>query len=727
MRQDGIRIGSPVRTAGEEIKKRERNSTGQVSRHRRENQFMQNVHIENTRNFALIGHSGDGKTTLGESLIHCAGVTEIAGRVDDDTSILNYLPEEKLGHTASITSHVFGFDHSDHHLTLVDTPGDPNFQGDGKIALQALDTAVLLVSAVDGVKAGTEKMLRAAQSAGMSVIVFVNGFDRDEADLDHVLETLKELEINPVPIALNIGQSTGLEGVVDLVHMNSVTGSGRGPIPESVEEEALLRREALVEAIAETDDVLLEKYLEEGDLSEAELGAGLAEAVRNHTIVPVVCGSALTEVGVSLLLDDLEEYMPSPVDRGQWVGNGHAGSESEVAKPESDAPFSAVVFKTIVDRYMGTLSVMRVVSGTVRPDSHIIDATTGAKLRVSKLMLLQGEKHVEVSEAGPGDIVAVAKLKDVHTGHALTDEKGGIHLHELEIPGGVISYAIDAGSGKEDEKIFVALGKLAEEDPSLHIGRDDATGEFLLTGMGELHIRTTAKKLQRMFNLEIHLKTPKVPYRETISAKLAHVEGKLKKQTGGAGMYGVCYIDVEPLPRAEGLVFEDKIVGGSIPKGLIPAVEKGVKEACEKGPLAGFPVVDILVRCVDGKYHSVDSNEMAFHLAGSFALRDAVKKARPILLEPFVIAEITIPEDSVGDVMGDIAGRRGLVQTTESKRHHCVVIAKVPMSEMLDYATTLTSMTGGKGEFHLEYSHYAEVPAKLTAKIIEAVELEKTD
>ena len=686
---------------------------------------MLNVHIENTRNFALIGHSGDGKTTLGESLIHCAGVTEVAGRVDDDTSILNYLPEEKLGHTASITSHVFGFDHSEHHLTLVDTPGDPNFQGDGKIALQALDAAVLLVSAVDGAKAGTEKMLRAAQSAGMSVIVFVNGFDRDDADLDHVLDSLSKLDINPVPIALNIGNSTGLEGVVDLVHMNSVTENGRGPIPDSVLEEAQLRREALVESVAETNDDLLEKYLEEGGLSEAELSAGLAEAVRSHQLVPVVCGSALTEVGVSLLLADLEEYMPSPVDRGQWIGNGHAGSEPEIAKPERDAPFSAVVFKTIIDRYTGTLSVLRVVSGTVRTDSHIMDATTGEKLRVGKLMLLQGEKHVEVAEAGPGDIVAVAKLKDVHTGHVLTDEKGGIHLHELEIPGGVISYAIEAGSGKEDEKIFVALGKLAEEDPSLHIGRDDATGEFLLTGMGELHIRTTVKKLYRMFDLEIHLKTPKVPYRETISTKLAHVEGKLKKQTGGAGMYGVCYIDVEPLPRAAGFQFEDKIVGGSIPKGLIPAVEKGVKEACQKGPLAGFPVVDILVKCVDGKYHSVDSNEMAFHLAGSFALRAAVQKANPVLLEPYMVAEITIPEDSVGDVMGDIAGRRGLVQNTESKSHQCVVIAKVPMSEMLDYATTLTSLTGGKGEFHLEYSHYAEVPAKLSAKIIEAAAAEK--
>ncbi len=683
---------------------------------------MQDVRIKNTRNFALIGHSGDGKTTLGESLIHCAGVTEIAGRVDDGSSVLNYLPEEKDGHTASITSHVFGFDHAEHHLTLVDTPGDPNFQGDGKIAVQALDAAVLLVSAVDGAKAGTEKMLLSARGAGLPVIAFMNGFDRPEADLDHALASLSELEVTPVVIALNIGKGEDLEGVVDLIDMKALAvGGAQGPIPDSILEEAQLRREALVEAVAESSDELLEKYLEDGELGEQALRDGLAAALRTGSVVPVVCGSALTEVGVGFLLTGLEQDMPSPVDRGEWEGD-----EGEIVQPTGDAPFSAVVFKTVIDRYTGTLSVLRVVSGTIRADSHIKDATTGEKLRVGKLMLLQGEKHVDVAEAGPGDIVALAKLKDVHTGHVLTDEKGGVHLHELEIPRGVISYAIEAGSGKEDEKIFSALAKLTEEDPSLHIGRDDATGEFLLTGMGELHIRTTAKKLHRMFDLEIHLNTPKVPYRETISSKAAHVEGKLKKQTGGAGMYGVCYIDVEPLPRAKGFEFEDKIVGGAIPKGLIPAVEKGVKEACQRGPLAGFPVVDIHVRCVDGKYHAVDSNEMAFHLAGSFALKAAVQKARPVLLEPYMIAEINVPEDFVGDVMGDIAGRRGLVQTTESKSHHCIVVAKVPMSEMLDYATALTSMTGGKGDFRLEYSHYAEVPAKLAEKIVEAAEVPET-
>lgn len=680
---------------------------------------MQNVHIENTRNFALIGHSGDGKTTLGESIIHCAGVTETAGRVDDDSSILNYLPEEQKGHTASITSHVFGFDHSEHHLTLVDTPGDPNFQGDGRIALQALDAAVLLVSAVDGAKAGTEKMLRAAQAIGMPVIAFINGFDRAEADLEHALASLEELDIKPVVIALNIGKSEALEGVVDLVHMTSVTAKGRGPIPESILDEVQLRREELVEAVAETNDELLEKYLEEGELTEDELRDGLARAVRTRKVMPAVCGSALTEVGVSLLLDDLEEYMPSPKDRGEWVGNGDGESEPEIVKPNREAPFTAVVFKTVIDRYTGTLSVMRVVSGSLRADSHILDATNGHKHRVGKLMLLQGEKHIEVAEAGPGDIVAVAKLKDVHTGHVLTEEKGGVHLHELEIPTGVISYAIEAGQGKEDEKIFTALAKLAEEDPSLHIGRDDATGEFLITGMGELHIRTTAKKLQRLYGLEIHLQKPKIPYRETISKRASHIEGKLKKQTGGAGMYGVCFIDIEPLGRGQGFEFQDKVVGGAIPKGLIPAVDKGVREACQRGPLAGYPVVDVRVSCVDGKYHAVDSNEMAFHLAGSFALKAAVEAAKPILLEPYMIAEITVPEESVGDVLGDLSSRRGTVQGTEGRSHHCIVTAKVPMSEMLDYATSLTSMTSGKGDFHLEYSHYAEVPSKLSEKVIE--------
>jgi elongation factor G len=376
--------------------------------------------------------------------------------------------------------------------------------------------------------------------------------------------------------------------------------------------------------------------------------------------------------------------------------------------------------KTVIDRYAGTLSVLRVVSGTLKPDTAILNASSDEKLRVAKLLAVQGEKHDDVPEAGPGDIIAVAKLKDTHTGNVLTSEKGGVRLTEPTIPQGVISYAIEATSQKDEDKVFQSLHRLCEEDPSLKVGREPTTGEFLLTGMGELHIRTTVKKLVRMFEVKIELKTPKVPYRETVTKAVRHVEGKLKKQSGGAGMYGVCYLDIEPLPRSAGFEFEDKIVGGAIPRGLIPAVQKGVIEALAHGPLAGYPIVDVKVRCVDGKFHSVDSNEMAFKLAGSFGMRAAVEQARPVLLEPFMKAEITVPDECVGDIMGDISSRRGVVQTTEARGNASVVIAKVPMSEVLEYASTLTSLTGGKGEFHLEFSHYDPVPAKLAEKIIAA-------
>ncbi|MCZ6463268.1 MAG: EF-Tu/IF-2/RF-3 family GTPase, partial [Proteobacteria bacterium] len=373
---------------------------------------------------------------------------------------------------------------------------------------------------------------------------------------------------------------------------------------------------------------------------------------------------------------------------------------------------------TQIDRYAGTLSIIRVVSGTIHSDSHALNASTGEKVRVGKLLLLLGEKHEDVPEAGPGDVVAVAKLKDAHTGNVLAGEKSDIHLVEPTLPQGVLSYAIQAKSQGDEDKVYTALGRLVEEDPTLQLGRDASTGEFLLTGMGELHIRTTVQKMRRMFEVEVELKTPKVPYRETITRSVQGVEGKLKKQTGGKGMFGVCYLDVEPKPRGEGVEFVDQIVGGKIPRGLIPAVEKGIYESCEAGPLAGFPVVDIRIKCVDGKYHAVDSNEMAFKLAASFGFKAAVEQARPTLLEPVMTAEISVPDESVGDIMGDISSRRGRVQTSENRGNATVIVAQIPMAEMLEYASALTSLTGGKGEFHMEFSHYDEVPAAVREKII---------
>jgi len=681
---------------------------------------MQDVRVENTRNFALVGHSGDGKTSLGEAMLQRAGITKERGRVDTGNSVLNFLPEERSGHhTSTITSHLYSFDWDGGHFTLVDTPGDPNFAGDGEVAMQVLDGSIVVLNAVDGVKAGTARKLNLAADRGMPVLAFVSGLDRERADLDRALQGLTDFEMRPVLASLPIGKESELRGVVDLLHMRAVAGDGREmAIPGELADEVARARETLVETAAECDDDLIEKYLEEGELSPEDVVRGLVAGVRSRQLLPVFCGSGVTEVGVDPLLRAIAELLPSPIERGEWPVVADASGGVQTVKPDPDGPFTGLVFKTIIDRYAGTLSVLRVVSGRLRHDSAILDATSDKRERVGKIFVLRGEEHVEVPEAGPGDVVALAKLKEVRTGHALTEEKNGIHLPELVMPRGVLSYAVEAAARADEDKVFASLGRLAEEDPALHIGREPSTGEFLLTGMGELHIRTTMHKMQRLFNVEAKLRTPKVPYRETVTRRVEYVEGKLKKQTGGAGMFGVCYIDIEPRPRASGFEFEDKIVGGSIPRNLIPAVEKGVTEACQAGPLAGYPVVDIKVSCVDGKYHAVDSNEMAFKLAGSFALKAAVEKAGPVLLEPFMNVEVQVPDLNVGDVMGDIASRRGTVQTTETRGHTAVVKACVPMVEMLEYASTLTSLTGGKGEFQMQFSHYDQVPPKLAEKVI---------
>ncbi len=497
--------------------------------------------------------------------------------------------------------------------------------------------------------------------------------------------------------------------------MKAVRPDGEGDVPDDLRDAAQAAREQLVEAVAECDDTLLERYLDEGELSEEELALGLVAGTRAGNLTPVFAGAALSEVGIAPLMRGIVELLPSAADRRPLLTSAGDEVESSV-----EAPFSGLVIKTLIDRYAGTLSVIRVVSGTVKHDTTILDTTSGEKERLGKLHVLRGGEHEEVEQAGPGDIVAVAKLKTVHTGHALSAEKGGATLPEIPIPQGVISYAISARSKGDEDKVHASLGRLVEEDPTMHLAREASTGEFLLTGMGELHVRTTVNKLKRMFGLDVDLKTPKVPYRETITRRAENVEGKLKKQTGGKGMFGVCYLTVEPVPRGEGVTFVDEIVGGSIPRSLIPAVQKGVLESCEAGPLAGYPVVDLRVRCIDGKHHSVDSNEMAFKLAGSFSFKSAVEKAKPTLLEPIMNVEVSAPADHVGDIMGDISSRRGRVSTTEAQGSATVVQAQVPMAEMLEYASTLTSMTGGQGEFHMEFSHYDEAPPNVRAKVIEA-------
>ena len=678
---------------------------------------MKNVAVGDTRNFALVGHSHDGKTTLGEALLHAAGATPELHHVDDGSAVLLTQPEEKE-RKSTFSSATFGFDWNGKHLTLVDTPGDPNFLADGQIALSALDAGILVLSAVDGAKVGTETMWRSARRTGVSLLAFVSGLDRDRADLGAAVESLEKIDAKPALLVLPIGSGEALSGVVDLLRMKAIVDGKEGELPADLVDDAAKARERLVEAVAECDDVLLEKYLEEGELSETEVLEGLVAGVHQGKILPVLAGAALQGIGIDLVLRAVTELLPSPKERGAWQGTDLGSGEERTIEPNADGTFSAVVLKTLLDRYAGKLSVFRVVSGRAHHDLGVLNASTEARERFGKLFLLRGGEHVEVPEAGPGDVVAVPKLKDTHTGNVLTGEKGGIRLSELPIPHGVLSYAIQAQTKGDDDKLFSSLGRLVEEDPTLHVGRDPATGEFLLTGMGELHIRHTVSRLKRLFDVNVDLKTPKVPYRETITCRAEHVEGKRKKQTGGKGMFGVCYLTLEPLPRGEGVQFSDEIVGGAIPRNLIPAVEKGIREASEAGPLAGYPVVDVKVRCIDGKHHSVDSNEMAFKLAGSFGFKAAIEQARPTLLEPIMSVEISIPDDNVGDIMGDVSGRRGRVQSSEARGNSQIIKAQVPMAEMLEYASALTSITGGKGAFQMGFSHYDEVPSQIRDKVI---------
>jgi elongation factor G len=676
---------------------------------------MKNVKVSDTHSFAIIGHSGDGKTSLGEAILHTAGATTSLGSVSEGTSHLNTQPEEKERQT-TISSSVFGFEWSGKHLTLVDTPGESNFQADGRIALHALDGAVLVASAVSGAKVGTERMWRHCQSLELPLICFLNGMDKERSDFEGALDSLKNMGANPVAVTLPIGAAEDFKGVIDLLNMKAITSAGESEIPADLVDEANAARGRLVESVAECDDTLLEKYLEAGELTEDEISRGLVTATRSRQVAPVFCGAALSKLGVDALMQALTELLPSAADRPAWPSSGDG--DSIAADP--DAPFSALVLKTVIDRYAGTLSVFRVVSGTASSDSNVLNPTRESKERFGKIHLLRGGEHVEIDSAGPGDIAAVTKLKHTHTGDVLCAEKNAPQLDPIPIPQGVISYAITAKSKGDEDKVYASLGRLVEEDPTLHLGREASTGEFLLTGMGELHVRIAVQKLQRLFGVDVELKTPKVPYRETVTRRAEHVEGKLKKQTGGKGMFGVCYLTIEPRSRGEGIEFVDEIKGGSIPRSLIPAVEKGVYEACEAGPLAGYPVVDIRVHCIDGKHHAVDSNEMAFKLAGSFGLKAAIQQAKPVLLEPVMEVEVSIPGSFVGDIMGDLSSRRGRVQSSETKGATQVIKAQVPMSEMLEYASQLTSITGGQGEFQMEFSHYDESPAHIQEKVIAA-------
>jgi elongation factor G len=590
--------------------------------------------------------------------------------------------------------------------------------------MQAADGAVVVIDAVDGVKVQTELAWEFAKEFKQPCVIFINKLDRERADFNRTFEDAKvSFEPKPIILQLPIGAESEFNGIVDLIRNQAYVYDADGKpkkedIPAELQDLVESEREALIENIAEADDALIERYLEGEELTDEDLNAALRSGTLSHTFVPVICGSATRNIGVDLLMDFVTTSMPSPIDCGARTGVDASSGDEIERSPDENAPFSGFVVKTVADPYAGRLNIFRVVSGKLGSDGTFFNPNKDTKERFTQLLTMAGKEQKTATEAGPGSIVAVAKLKETRTGDTLCDEANRIQYTCAEPLPSLISFALTAKSKGDEDKIFISLSKLLEEDPSVKLDRVAETKEILLSGLGQIHVETILEKLKRKFSVEAQLNTPKVPYRETIKGK-ARVQGKHKKQTGGHGQFGDCWIQIEPLPRGNGFEFVDSIVGGAIPKTYIPAVEKGIVESAVKGVLAGFPTVDFKVTLDDGSYHAVDSSEMAFKIAGSLAFKKAAEGANPTLLEPIMKVTVTTPEDYMGDIMGDLNGRRGKVLGMDNAGKNQVINAQVPMAEFLSYASDLRSMTGGRGMFTMEFSHYDEVPAQIAEKIIE--------
>jgi elongation factor G len=687
--------------------------------------------IAKIRTFATIAQGGAGKTSLAEAMLFSAGVTTRLGKVDDGTSVFDYEPEE-LKRKITISSAFNSLTWHKHSLTVIDTPGDFNFIAETKSTMQGADAALVVVDAVDGVRVQTEKVWEFADEFGLARVVFVSKMDRERADFFRTVEDIRNnFGKSCVPLLMPIGAAESFTGVVDVLreraYLYTQGDSGQfsvQDIPADLAERVRQAREELIEVVAESSDDLLEKYLEGNPLEPEEITQGLRAAVVAGKVVPVACGSGAMNIGIQPLLDVIVDYLPSPADRPPRPCRA-LGDGSEVVRPaDASAPLSTLVIKTVSDPYAGRLSVLRIFSGQLTPDSTVYNSTKKARERFGQLLRLRGKSQDAVELAIPGEIVAVAKLKETTTGDTLCDEKDAVVIAAAELPPAIYSLAIEPKSKGDEEKIFSSLSRLMEEDLTLKLERNDETREMILSGMGEIHIEATIDKLRRKFGVEVNLRPPRVPYKETIKGK-ARIQGKYKKQSGGRGQYGDCWIEMEPLSRGEGFQFVDQIVGGVIPRQYIPAVEKGIVDAAVEGALAGYPVVDFKVALVDGSYHAVDSSEMAFKIAGSMAFKKAVMESRPTLLEPIVGMEISVPDDCMGDVIGDLNSRRGKVLGMDSRGRTQVIRAQVPQVEVLKYAPELRAMTAGRGMFTMKFSHYEEVPAQLQEKIIEASKQEQ--
>lgn len=681
------------------------------------------------RNVALVGHSGGGKTQLLAALLHGAGAVTRLGHVRDGTTTTD-VDEEAVARQHTLSASLAHVEWRDTRINVIDTPGMGTFFTDVHAALRVADAAVVVVDAVHGAEVQTEKAWAEAEALGLPRLVVVSRMDRERASLDRALASVRAAcarEI--VPLQVPIGGERAFGGCIDLVRMQALTvaddGSGRmveGPIPPSLAAEAEAARERLVEAVAEADERLLESFLANGTLSTEQLVDGLRAAFQTGRLFPLLCASGEHAVGVPPLLDALVDYIPSPADRPFPVIQDGVPA---TARTDATGPATAFVWKTVADPCAGRMTMLRVVTGTFAPDTTVLNVSRGSHERLGHLALLQGKTQVPVPALSAGDIGAVARLRDTHTNDVLADGPTAIGVPAITVPEPVLSYAVEPRSRGDEDKISLAMQRLREEDPSLDYSRDAETHELRLSGQGQLHIEVTVARLRRRFGVEVMLRPPRVPYRETIGAA-TEAHGRHKKQTGGHGQFGDCKIRIEPLPRGSDFQFVDDIFGGAIPKQFVPAVEKGIEDARHRGYLAGYPVVDFRATVFDGSYHPVDSNELAFKMAGSLAFKDAMSRARPTLLEPVMRVEVRAPSDCAGDLLGDLNSRRGRIAGMDTRGAATIIRALVPMAEMLLYEQHLTSVTGGRGSYHMEHSHDDEVPAPSQARIIAAARAERS-
>lgn len=681
---------------------------------------MKEYGTEFLRNVALLGHGGTGKTSLAEAMLFVAKAINRLGRVDDGTTVMDFDPEETR-RQISINTALAPAEWKNHKINILDTPGYFDFVGDVIAALTVADSALVVVCASSGVEVGTEKSWTYLEDRGMPRTVFVNKMDRENANFGKVVEQLRSF-FGPklVPVQLPIGEADSFRGIVDLVAMKAYIKDGdsikEAPIPEDMQAQVEAARDEMVEAASVADEDLMMKYLEGEALTDAEIEQAVRLGTQTGELVPILCGSAQSTLGISLLNDHIVQCMPSPANR---TVSGTNAQDEEITISASNPELAALVYKTMADPYVGKLTLFRVFSGTMRSDSTCFNVRTGRDERVGQLFLIKGKEQIPVSKIGPGDLGAVAKLQETTTNDTLTTKEAKISVKPVEFPKPNMTLAIQPKSKGDEDKIASALGRLSEEDPTIRVERRTDTGQNLIHGMGDVHIEILTSRLQKKFGVEVELSTPVVPYRETIRGR-AKAEGKHKKQTGGRGQYGHVWLEISPAdPDAEDrLVFVDDIFGGAVPRNYIPAVEKGLREILDDGPLAGYPVEGVRVSLFDGSYHPVDSSEMAFKIAAGLAFRKGFLDANPVLLEPIMNVEITVPEAFMGDVMGDLNKKRGRILGMEPRGGLQVIKAQVPMAEMFKYAIDLRSMTQGRGSFTSEFSHYEEVPAQIAEQVI---------